>query len=94
MEDGKFTKEMEAQLRILAGEVISKMEIGAQDRYNVFSRKRGKRWVAIRKAVARTLREMGLSYPEIGRALGRDHSTIMSYLKEKRVKQNRTECYI
>lgn len=39
--------------------------------------------VGVRRLIAAGLREAGASYPEIGRALGgRDHSTIMSLLRE------------
>ncbi len=42
-----------------------------------------RRWpelVKVRKEVAWILCELGMSYPEIGRTLRRDHTTVMYYL--------------
>ena len=37
-----------------------------------------------RHAVMRRLRERGLSYPEIGWLMGRDHTTVLAACREKR----------
>lgn len=39
---------------------------------------RGRRGAAVRSVAAVVLREQGLSYPEIGKVIGRDHSTVMA----------------
>lgn len=81
MEDRrKFTKEMVETLRSQAWEVLSDMGVRYSDCLNVFSRKRGTKFVVIRKAVARRMRAMGYTFPDIGHALGRDHSTIIHYI--------------
>jgi chromosomal replication initiation ATPase DnaA len=44
--------------------------------------------VAARRAVCIKLKELGWSYPAIGRAIGgRDHSSIMSMVKDTRKKK-------
>ena len=43
------------------------------------------RLVAARAQVAEQLRARGWSYPRIGRLLGRDHSTVMSYMRRETV---------
>jgi len=45
---------------------------------------RGKRFVAARRDAARMLRDgFGLSYPQIGDIMNRDHSTILNLMKMK-----------
>ena len=46
----------------------------------------GKRWdnlVDIRQSIAAEAREHEFSYPQIGRALNRDHTTIISLLRRR-----------
>lgn len=49
----------------------------------VFTLARTKSVVNARRAVAKLLRSKGLSYPEIGAILDRDHTTIMSLVKSE-----------
>lgn len=55
-------------------------------REQILGRSRLTSIVAARHAVFVTLRETGLSYPEIGALLNRDHSTVMSGCKPKRAR--------
>jgi hypothetical protein len=50
------------------------------DTAEVLSPSRAPRVVAARRHAARLLRLQGLSLPEVGRALGRDHTSIMRLL--------------
>lgn len=52
-------------------------------RTDVLGRSRTKSVAAARQAVYRGLRERGLSYPEIGRLLDRDHTTVMHACREE-----------
>jgi chromosomal replication initiation ATPase DnaA len=55
------------------------------DRASVVGPRRTKSVVAVRRKVAKRLRDMGLSYPEIGFLLGgRDHTTIMHLVNPER----------
>jgi hypothetical protein len=49
----------------------------------VFGRRRTKRIVAARTQCILFLKDLGWSYPEIGELMGRNHSTIMGYVKKK-----------
>lgn len=51
-------------------------------RGDVLGRGRTKRVAAARHAVMRAMRDMGMSYPEIGGLLDRDHSTVMAALRK------------
>lgn len=51
-------------------------------RGDVLGRGRTKRVAQARHAVMRALRDMGMSYPEIGRLLGRDHTTVLAALRK------------
>jgi len=44
-------------------------------------RMRHREYVQVRARIAEELRDLGYSLPAIGRALGRDHSTVMNLLK-------------
>lgn len=46
------------------------------------SRERGR--LSARRSIARLARGEGFSFPQIGRALNRDHSTVMSMLNGRR----------
>ncbi len=48
--------------------------------HHVLGPRRWSELVSVRKKVARILFEAGLSYPEIGRALRKDHTTAMYYV--------------
>lgn len=48
----------------------------------VASRARSKRVCAARRVVFARLRSLGLSLPEIGRILGRDHTTVLVGLRK------------
>lgn len=47
----------------------------------LFAKDRSKYVFAARVRLYRELRELGLSYPEIGKFVGRDHGTIIKVLK-------------
>lgn len=48
----------------------------------VLSRSRKPNLVSVRGRIAIALRGQGMSYPAIGRALGRDHSTVMHAIRK------------
>ncbi len=48
----------------------------------ILSRARTGEIVEVRRELARRLRERGLSYPQIGALLGRDHSTVLALLRQ------------
>lgn len=52
----------------------------------IVSRERTKRVVEARKAFLIVLRENGFSYPEIGKLLGKDHTTILAQICGKKRK--------
>lgn len=54
----------------------------------VLVRSRARRLVNARRDMARHLRDKGLTLPEIGRFLGRDHTTILHLLRTKNVVLN------
>lgn len=55
--------------------------------WRVRGRARQREYVRARIEIAKRLREEGCSFPEIGRALRRDHSTVMYYLEAIRKPQ-------
>ena len=50
----------------------------------IYEHNRSKYVFKARLRVYKLLRELGLSYPEIGKLLGRDHGTIIKVLQKKR----------
>lgn len=52
-------------------------------RDEILSRSRVQSVVAGRRSLCVALRERGMSYPEIGRLVGRDHSTVMALLRDQ-----------
>jgi chromosomal replication initiation ATPase DnaA len=72
-----------AEAQIVAGEECARAGVTMAD---VRGKRRRDRIVAIRRAIARRLRnETLLTYPEIGRVINRDHSTVLSLLGVHRV---------
>jgi len=57
--------------------IILASEIGLVDRALILGSSRHRRVVRIRQACMKIAREQGHSYPQIGRRMGRDHSTIV-----------------
>ena len=56
-------------------------------RDEILGRSRCQSIVAGRRALCRALRERGLSYPEIGRLVGRDHTTVMTLVRHEGTKK-------
>ena len=54
---------------------------------------RHQEYVMARREIARELRTLGYSYPAIGRAINRDHSTVMSLLDGDRRPPKRAACW-
>ena len=48
--------------------------------WRLCGKERGAFMVELRRRIARELRDAGFSYPDIGHAMNRDHSSIMSLL--------------
>ncbi len=67
--------------------LIEVLDIAAADHFvsreEILGRSRLQSAVAGRRATCRALREHGLSYPEIGRLIDRDHTTIMNLVREE-----------
>ncbi len=70
--------------RATAHEVVRQVSLlhGVQV-YRVLGKRRSKFMHKVRFEIASVLRGMGMSYPEIGRAMNRDHSTIHVLLNGK-----------
>lgn len=67
-------------VRRIAGEVAEKLGIPAEA---ILSRSRDREVCRARELVCFVAREHGLSYPRIAAALGRDHTTIISAVRNE-----------
>lgn len=55
----------------------------------LFSRRKNKPLPEARRAVAKTLRDINWSFPKIGKALGKDHTSVITMVDdEKRLRKN------
>jgi chromosomal replication initiation ATPase DnaA len=68
--------------RGLLGIVDAMASAYAVTREDILGARRTKQAAAARHAVMRALRDMGMSYPEIGWLLGRDHTTVLAALRK------------
>jgi len=61
--------------------IAKKYGVTAQE---IYGRSREKTIQAARVAVYQKMRDIGMSYPEIGRVMERNHTTILMGLREKK----------
>ena len=66
--------------------LLDVLDVAAADhcvtREEILGRSRFQSAVAARRALARSLRALEMSYPEIGRLIDRDHTTVMALVRE------------
>ena len=67
--------------------IIAKVcrDFGIEQEY-LLGRNRSAYTIKCRREIASQLRILGLSFPEIGRLLNRDHSSILDLLKDEKIK--------
>ena len=82
--DGGMLAERRDPARLVTQRILDRIcyQCGG-DLAAVVGPRRTKSVVEVRRRVIAHLRGMGLSYPEIGALLNRDHATIMNYLRPK-----------